>query len=208
MKLATFVFLVTLSLSCVSAKRLAEGRARGEESAGVRVLKGGKTGNDNGNPCDICRDGKPDSLRLRYELPSVTSTLQGDKATCVEGDYPETAMLSVNGSGEIPLSIGTEFIITGGLETFTYFGISGWGICSIHTSCSVPLVPGDKIGPFLIVAEDECDPIPVEIPGECIICDENNKQRPDELTLIYNSAGKNSAYQDEDRVTCSRPILQ
>ena len=40
MKLTTFAFLATLCVSCVSAKRLDEGRARGEESTVVRVLKG------------------------------------------------------------------------------------------------------------------------------------------------------------------------
>ena len=197
MKFATFV-LAMLSLSCASAKRLNEGRTRGESTV-IRVLKSGKnTGDGDGNTCDICRDGRPDSLRLRYELPSATSTLQGEKATCVEADYPKTAMLSVNGSDEVPVSSGTELIITGGLKTNTVFGFIGWGSCSIHTSCSVPIVPGDKIGPFLVIAEEDCD----LTPDECIICDQNNKRKPDELSFIYKSAGKNSAYQDEEKATC------
>ena len=213
MKLAAFIFAL-LSLSCVSARGLAKGRSRAEDSSQAvaikrrtsRVLQGGKKGGtDNADPCDICSNGSPESLRLRYELPSATSILQGDKATCVQRsnpDYPLTAELSVNGSDDVTIPNGTEFIITqaGGLETntdFEFVGNSGFD-CSIHTSCSAPLVPGDKIGPFLVIGEENCDPIP----DECIICDQDNKQRPDQLSFIYNSAGANSAYQDEDKATC------
>ena len=230
MKFAAFAFTV-LSLSCVSAKGLARGRTRGNDSSQPIVVKsttprglqgsqpivvksttprglqGMMSGsNDNTNPCDICGNGgRPDSLRLRYELPSATSTLQGDKATCVQRsnpDYPETTLLTVSGSDAVSITNGTEFLIeqAGGLETntdFEFVGNSGFD-CSIHTSCSAPLVPGDKIGPFLVIGEEDCDPIP----DECIICDQENKQRPDELSFIYNSTGVNSAYQDEDKATC------
>jgi hypothetical protein len=206
MKLATFLFAV-LSLSCVSAKGLAKGRSRAEDlsqpvaikSRTPRGLQGGKKGGTD-NSCDVCSDGRPDTLSLRYELPSATSTLQ-PKSTCVEGDYPEIGTVTVEGQ-TFAVENGTEFIIVGPFEANTDFLIVGDDTenieCSIHTSCSQPLVGGDKIGPFLILEPDGCDPIP----DDCIICDQENKQRPDELSFIYNSTGANSAYQDENKATC------
>ena len=38
--------------------------------------------------------------------------------------------------------------------------------------------------------------------SECTICDQDNKNKPSALTLIYNPAGVNSAYQDECKATC------
>ena len=38
--------------------------------------------------------------------------------------------------------------------------------------------------------------------GECVICDQDNKQKPAALSFIYNPAGKNSAYQDEVKAAC------
>merc|ERR1712232_1180975 len=39
--------------------------------------------------------------------------------------------------------------------------------CYIHTSCSVPLVQGDRIGPFEVLGGNECIP-PPEGPYPCI----------------------------------------
>ena len=38
--------------------------------------------------------------------------------------------------------------------------------------------------------------------SECTICDQDNKNKPSALTLIYNPEGVNSAYQDECKATC------
>jgi hypothetical protein len=92
-------------------------------------------------------------LQLRYQLPSATSTIQGESATCIESNYPISATLTVSGK---PLEVtdGEELILRGfpSLSNKTEFDIHGWGKCHIDTSCSVPLVIGDQIGPFLVLS--------------------------------------------------------
>eukprot|EP00545_Synedropsis_sp_CCMP1620_P000481 CAMPEP_0119004094 /NCGR_PEP_ID=MMETSP1176-20130426/946_1 /TAXON_ID=265551 /ORGANISM="Synedropsis recta cf, Strain CCMP1620" /LENGTH=530 /DNA_ID=CAMNT_0006955765 /DNA_START=112 /DNA_END=1707 /DNA_ORIENTATION=- len=211
MKLAAF-FLVFFSLSAVSAKRVSLRRAKGEavssasSSQGVnptrRLSKGGKGKGGGGNPCDICYNGKPDSLSFRYELPAANSAYQPeDKASCrayPKDPYPTSSTLSVAGSTPFAIENGTEFTLDGSFSANTVFTIGGWGDCTIHTSCSVPLIPGDKIGPFVVLGDEDC-----EVPDdECIICDSDNKIRPPFLTFIYKSDGKNSFYQDESKASC------
>jgi len=42
-----------------------------------------------------------------------------------------------------------------------------------------------------------------EIPEDsCVICNKNNKNKPDELTLTYNPNGKNSAFQGMGKASC------
>lgn len=164
--------------------------------------KGGKGKGGSGNPCDICNDGKPDTLTLRYELPAANSAYQPEnKASCrvyPDNPYPASATLSVAGSTTFEVISGTEFTLSGSFSASTTMSIQGWGDCTIHTSCSAPLVPGDKIGPFFVVGDEDC-----EIPeGECIVCDSDNKNRPEALTFIYNSEGKNSLFQSERKASC------
>jgi hypothetical protein len=92
-------------------------------------------------------------LQLRYQLPSATSTIQCESATCIESNYPISATMTVSGK---PLEVtdGEELILQGfpSLSNKTEFDVYGWGKCHIDTSCSVPLVIGDQIGPFLVLS--------------------------------------------------------
>lgn len=115
--------------------------------------------------CTICdsnnKDNKPKSLVLKYHTDGKTSTYQLGKATCEEGDYPETTTLTVQGES-FEIKDGQEFTITadGKFDANTDFYFSSGPVtdCSIHTSCSVPLVTGDRIGPFEVVAGGKCPP--------------------------------------------------
>ncbi|KAI2512830.1 hypothetical protein MHU86_1619 [Fragilaria crotonensis] len=106
--------------------------------------------------CDVCSDGKVRSLKLRYDLPSATSSLQGSTATCVSDNYPERAVVEIKG-GSFSISQGSKISISGAIGGNLEFTFDGWGTCSIDVSCSTPLVVGDKIGPFLVVAGNECN---------------------------------------------------
>jgi len=103
---------------------------------------------------NICTgNGNIKTLRLRYDLPSSTSSIQGNSSTCIEANYPETVDIKVLGDTLKDISDGFRISLWGrpSLDDKTEFDISGWGTCYIDTSCSVPLVVGDKIGPFLIL---------------------------------------------------------
>jgi hypothetical protein len=106
--------------------------------------------------CDICSSGEVRSLKLRYDLPSATSSLQGSKGTCVRDNYPATTVMKILG-GSFSLSQGSKISISGAIGGKLEFILTGWGTCSIDVSCSTPLVIGDKIGPFLVVAGNECN---------------------------------------------------
>ncbi len=110
-----------------------------------------------GTPCNMCSNDATAvrNLTLRYDLPSATSTLQGMNATCVQAIYPETAVVNLLGS-TVSVKQGTGITIGGSLPGKLEFNISGFGKCFIDTSCSSPLVVGDKIGPFLVVSGNDC----------------------------------------------------
>jgi len=128
---------------------------------------------------------KPSTLSLLYTGGvGETSELQGDRATCNKrqrNPYPEIVALKVddteitNESGEnvfrgnrLKVLSGETFTITGkdggDLGAVAEFKMKGLGEgvfnvknCEFHTSCSVPLQYGDKIGPFTIVGgPDQC----------------------------------------------------
>jgi hypothetical protein len=107
-------------------------------------------------PCNICKNRTSvRTLKLRYDLPAATSSLQGGKATCVNATYPKTAVIQLVGYS-ISVRQGTGITIGGDIPGKLEFDISGFGKCHIDASCSSPLVIGDKIGPFLVVAGNEC----------------------------------------------------
>jgi len=101
------------------------------------------------NICD--RGGRLTRISLVYENTAATSSYQGNKATCVDADYPTFATLTINGLMKMEISLLYLIEFGGFFPDKTVFDISGWGKCHIDTSCTVPLVIGDKIGPFLVV---------------------------------------------------------
>mmetsp|Transcript_22567 Transcript_22567/g.37332 ORF Transcript_22567/g.37332 Transcript_22567/m.37332 type:complete len:496 (+) Transcript_22567:31-1518(+) len=180
----------------------------GSGDGGTGKGKGGKGGGGGSDdPCDICYNGKPDTLTLRYELPSANSLYQPEsKATCREErspDYPSPTTISVAGGAAFNATNGTMITLGGSFGANTLFTIDGWGSCTIHTSCSVPLIPGDKIGPFVVVGDEDCT-VPPEEEECCIICDSDNKNKPPSLILQYKSDGKNSLYQSESKASCRK----
>jgi hypothetical protein len=118
--------------------------------------------------CSICDTRPLQSLVLRYELPSATSSFQGSRTTCVQSDYPSSALLSVGKDATIIVSQRSKITIVGNFENRTMFNISKWGECYIDTSCDVPLIVGDKIGPFLLLGGNNCNvtspPVPTKVP--------------------------------------------
>ena len=160
--------------------------------------------------CEICsrcnKDNRPTTLTFRYVSNGQTSRFQGDRATCVAGSYPTTATITVGGQ-TFTINDGDIFslVANGGFSAETQFTIAGFGTCEVHTSCSVPIVTGDIIGPFEVIGPtDSCDPVdPVDCEEEqCVVCDRDNKDfRPSQLTFIYRSAGQTSVLQG-DLATC------
>jgi hypothetical protein len=115
---------------------------------------------------NICKGGELKSLTLRYFLPSKTSSIHGTKSTCVKSNYPNTASLLIDGYLRLNLFIGRAIIISGAIDDRTKFDISGWGKCYIDTSCKVPLVVGDQIGPFVVLDGEVTNPTPGPRPGK------------------------------------------
>eukprot|EP00545_Synedropsis_sp_CCMP1620_P006754 CAMPEP_0119016916 /NCGR_PEP_ID=MMETSP1176-20130426/14764_1 /TAXON_ID=265551 /ORGANISM="Synedropsis recta cf, Strain CCMP1620" /LENGTH=749 /DNA_ID=CAMNT_0006970477 /DNA_START=63 /DNA_END=2312 /DNA_ORIENTATION=+ len=177
--------------------------------------------------CEICSSNnkiRPNSITFQYTQESGTSKHQS-LSTCVgrSGLFPEFANIMANGQ-DFQVSAGDTFTVFGGFDAWTDMLITNEGYsCKLHTSCSQPLVAGDQLGPFQILSGgDTCtgtftgsgcsgsncnsdrDP-PTggssSYPnGDCEICSQDYKVRPDALTLQYRSAGKTSLYQD--RATC------
>jgi hypothetical protein len=114
------------------------------------------------NICD--RGGRITRLSLVYENTAATSSYQGNKATCVDADYPTSATLIINGVMKMEVSLLYLIEFGGFITDKTVFDISGWGKCHIDTSCTVPLVIGDKIGPFLVLDGDTSGSSPTRTP--------------------------------------------
>mmetsp|Transcript_9601 Transcript_9601/g.14820 ORF Transcript_9601/g.14820 Transcript_9601/m.14820 type:complete len:487 (-) Transcript_9601:91-1551(-) len=179
-----------------------------------RHLKHSGSSNDGGavtvrdGDCEICsrnnKDNKPTSLMIQYSSNGVNSYYQNaNKATCTEGTYPSSTTISVDGFGDFDVSDGDTFVLNGHFGAETTFEIEDSDSCMFHTSCSVPLVAGDQIGPFLILGSDEiCSSGGEEEDSECVICDESNKVRPEFLTVRYHADGANSKYQNENKASC------
>mmetsp|Transcript_29872 Transcript_29872/g.44153 ORF Transcript_29872/g.44153 Transcript_29872/m.44153 type:complete len:498 (+) Transcript_29872:107-1600(+) len=181
--------------------------------------KGGK-GNwdieipDYGDSCVICdkqNKNKPVAMVLQYVADGANSAFQpSGKATCREQQYPSPALITVNGDTYDVVDGDLIEIFPGGdAETDFHIVPTGQAVfdedveCYIHTSCSVPIVVGDQIGPFLIMGNEDCEaPEEPECPP-CQVCDTG---RPDSLTLKYHSEGKDSMYQPEDKASCRTDI--
>ncbi len=157
--LSVVLFLATSAAAADADARLVTGNvADGDAVVYVQVDHADDAHHRNleASSCNICSNRTSvQTLAFRYDLPAATSSLQGDKATCVSGAYPEAPLVSFWG---ITMSMNrfSQVSIGGNIPGKLEFDISGFGKCHIDTSCSSPLVVGDKIGPFLIVAGNEC----------------------------------------------------
>jgi len=115
--------------------------------------------------CLICDSGMKqsiESITFRYNPDNAeTSEYQGGRATCTgDRDYPSSTTLRV-GSQTFSIEQGEDFTVNSGSfeGANTNFQFPNFS-CAIHSSCSVPLVTKDQIGPFLIVSsrgEEDCE---------------------------------------------------
>mmetsp|Transcript_14762 Transcript_14762/g.22539 ORF Transcript_14762/g.22539 Transcript_14762/m.22539 type:complete len:516 (-) Transcript_14762:130-1677(-) len=192
--------------SYTSGKKGAGGKGAGK-GGGVITIP------DYGDSCVICdkqNKNKPQSLVLQYVADGENSAFQpAGKATCREGTYPSPARIEVNGDAyEVEDGDLFEVFTDGGAETDFKIVPTGQSVfdedieCYIHTSCSVPIVVGDQIGPFLIEGQEDCELPPMPEEEDCPDCSICDTGRPEELTMIYRNTGVNSEYQPADKATC------
>jgi len=174
--------------------------------------------------CDKSNKVSLTSLTFIYFSDGADSRYQ-DKAECREDNYPSSTVVTflLQGRQEsFSVSNGERFTVDGPFRANTQIEIIGYGHpCSIHTSCSQPLVVGDRIGPFELVSAvpsycDDSNPgtaSPIILPPfdspstaspvfppspseECVICDCDNKITPLRgLEIQYISNGETSKYQ-------------
>ena len=152
---------------------------------GTRHLQSGQ--------CEICSQDdqtKPDYLLIEYMPQGVDSHYQdSSKASCVEGSYPTSTTLKMtNMDGDqqsFDVQLGSVFSVGGPFDANTEFFFSDGSDCTIHTSCSAPLVAGDQIGPFKVLAGSECNignftTVPPSDPLEkqCVICSQDYNIKP------------------------------
>ena len=191
------------------ARVLQQAKNKGKNGKGKADSGSASASEDTPVECDICfpegSTGKvrPSSLTFEYNPIGLDSAYQPeDKASCTAGAYPASTEIMANGQ-TFTVEAGTTFTVEGDFEAELPFEFSAdtSSNCFIHASCSVPIVPGDQIGPFIVKGDDSCVPTP---PGECpcVICDSENKNRPESLTFKYHADGVDSEYQPEDKATC------
>ena len=114
--------------------------------------------------CVICsKDDKtrPQFITIEYVPQGVDSEYQDDsKASCDQRAYPTETTLTVTNKDDVKqdflVQAGTVFTVDGPFDASTEFSFSNASGCSFHTSCSVPLMTGDQIGPFKLLAGNEC----------------------------------------------------
>eukprot|EP00545_Synedropsis_sp_CCMP1620_P005009 CAMPEP_0119007790 /NCGR_PEP_ID=MMETSP1176-20130426/3251_1 /TAXON_ID=265551 /ORGANISM="Synedropsis recta cf, Strain CCMP1620" /LENGTH=471 /DNA_ID=CAMNT_0006960007 /DNA_START=90 /DNA_END=1505 /DNA_ORIENTATION=+ len=218
MKFTTIIVSV-LSVSCVTAKvgtrgarkegvsiehapRFLDGKNGGKNSGKNGGKSSGKNGGSN-DPCSLCNSGRPDSITLRYTIPAVDSPYHAGSHSEVCGassEYPASNTVTIGGS-QMTINAG-DTIILEDPDTWTLFDFETGPDCRIHSSCSVPLIGDDQIGPWVVVPPAECTS--PTLPDDCLICDNNEgtKIKPPSLTFEYIGAGVNSVYQPEDKATC------
>ena len=116
--------------------------------------------------CEICSQEnkvRPPELLVQYKpgVGKISAFQDEQRATCRNQVFPEeTTVFAYNQKYE-PVTAGSIFKIGDigfkmDAETdFEFAGMPGFS-CFIHTSCSQPLVAGDQIGPFLVLAGNLC----------------------------------------------------
>ena len=143
-------------------------------SAVRRHLKNPKSSANNQEGAE-CVKRRPDKISFKYEGGTGSiSQYQPDKATCKDQDFPMSTTVTVYGQ-EFAVSSGQEFTVFadgGKFDANTVFSFSSGDVsdCTVHTSCSQPLVIGDKIGPFVLVdgpTGSDCS----RNPETCICCE-------------------------------------
>jgi len=218
MKVPTLLLLICSSL--MHATDGLKGRKSFDDMVRSRVLKSSSS-NNNGDACtggaaicDICTEidtKRPENITLMYLPIGPTDSIYQDigKASCDSSkSYPLTDTITVEtNSGEqtFPVSNGTIFTVYGEFgdaELDFAFTQGSSADCFMHISCSVPIVPGDRIGAFVVIGdyvtcgqeEKSCE--------ECTICTKENKCDFKNLTFTYLSDGKDSEYQVDGTASC------
>jgi hypothetical protein len=176
--------------------------------------------------CDQCNKIRPSFLTFQYKAAGLNSEYQGEKfASCREGAYPEITNIKAYARKDPtqiyydgPISDGDVFTIAapegGKFEAETDFEITDWagGSCFIHTSCSVPLVQGDQIGPLIVMVGTGCEepatvaptPPPTSPPTEpptaapkCIMTPKTNYDCGEDITVTFDFAYPESIEADK-----------
>jgi hypothetical protein len=140
--------------------------------------------------CCICYpDNKVRPPQLVFKYHSVgQNPVHQTKSDCGAGTYPEEGTVTANGV-TVPVKNGEEFVIPGEFEANTDFLLEGldgssYG-CTIHTSCSQPLVQGDYFGPYELLAGNDC----TEEPPQCIVVDKQEYTCNENIVVSYDFAG-------------------
>lgn len=117
------------------------------------------------NQCYICTpDNKirPTSIRVQYfgGVGAISRYQDDSKATCRDQTYPDSGPITTSYGLTYTVATGDIFTFTsddgGDMDANTVFTFSNGITCSIHTSCSQPLVAGDQLGPFLLLEANGC----------------------------------------------------
>ena len=157
MKLFASVVFLTLAL-------LAECKKSKKDSKSSDDFKETEIREYTNGECEICSKQnkfRPKSLTLEYigGQGAISKYQDADKASCRDQDFPaQDTTVSAYGVN-YAVSPGTVFtIVPDGdkMDAETDFGFTNGSECYIHTSCSVPLVAGDHIGPFLVLEGNQC----------------------------------------------------
>jgi hypothetical protein len=158
------------------------------------------------NPDEICcicyteSKKRPDELYFIYKSAGKDSMYQPEKSTCTEGTYPSTGVtVTANGQTFRGLKDGDTFVVKGPFDANTDFVVQAPSFaydCSIHTSCSQPLLAGDQFGPFLLTLPDICL-------AECLVVDKAVYSCGDPITVSYDYDG---AIDDSGVPNTQRPL--
>jgi len=115
------------------------------------------------NQCYICTQEnkvRPPSLTVQYfGGQGVMSRYQdGEKATCNTQVFPESGQVQIYGiSYDFFEGAVIEFTNpSGDMDAESDFLFPSGFECYIHTSCSQPLVAGDRLGPWLVLEGNGC----------------------------------------------------
>jgi hypothetical protein len=157
--------------------------------------------------CDQCNKIRPSFLTFQYKAAGLNSAYQPeDKASCRESAYPEITNIKAYARKDPtqiyydgPISDGDVFTIAapegGKFEAETDFEISDWagGSCFIHTSCSVPLVLNDQIGPLIVKEGPGCEPVETT----CVSSDKAEYDCGEDITVTFDFAYPESIEADK-----------
>ena len=106
--------------------------------------------------CEICSKSnkqKPGSLTFQYTAGvGVNSNQQGTKAGgALTGSFPSSTTVAMNGQ-TIAAADGASFTVQGGFSAESTVAFGNGQTLFFHTSCSVPLIKGDRYGPLTLLS--------------------------------------------------------